>query len=108
LRGAWIGDTKLYDPSFARTLQKLEGCEAMDDSLFDWNAANIAHIDFDSSEGREERWTYIGQTARSRVLQVVITMRCGKVRIVTAFEPTRQDKMLYLETLYLETKAGQQ
>lgn len=96
----------------------------MDGSLFDWDGANIAHIaehgitpeeaeqvvlgdplefGLDAGESGEERLSYIGETATTRVLQVVITMRQERVRVVTAFEPTRQDKMLYLET-----KAGQQ
>jgi hypothetical protein len=37
------------------------------------------------------------------VLQVVITLRGEKIRVVTAFEPTVRDKLLYLES-----KAAQQ
>lgn len=89
----------------------------MNDALFDWDDANILHVaehgiapeeaeqvllgdplefDFDTSTEGEDRWSYIGETASGDVLQVVITIREERVRVVTAFEPTRQDKMIYL------------
>ena len=92
--------------------------------LFDWDSANIGHITehdviqeeaeevvlgdplemgFEKSIDGEDRWTYVGETSQGQVLQVVITLRGEKIRVVTAYEPTRRDKMLYLET-----KAGQQ
>jgi uncharacterized DUF497 family protein len=96
----------------------------MDHSLFDWDTANIAHIaehqvapeeaeevvlgdplemGFETSAIGEDRWTYVGETIRGEVLQVVITLRGEKIRVVTAFEPTVRDKLLYLES-----KAAQQ
>jgi uncharacterized DUF497 family protein len=90
---------------------------------FDWDSANIAHIaehnvtpeeveqvllgdpldlNFDPDTNGEERWTYIGETNRGRILLVVMTQRDEKMRVVTSFEAERQDKLLYLET-----KAGQ-
>lgn len=89
----------------------------MDTALFDWDNANIEHIaehdvspeeaeevilgdplemDFAQSEMGEDRWNYIGETYQGQILQVVFTVRNEKVRVITAFEPTRQDKLLYL------------
>ncbi len=90
----------------------------MNDELFDWDDANIRHVadhdvtpeeaeevilvdplemGFDRSVLGEDRWSYIGETAQARVLQVVITMRGERIRVFTAFEPTRRDKLSYLE-----------
>ena len=84
----------------------------MDNSLFDWDTANIAHIDehevapeeaeqailsepldvgFDVVNG-EERWSYLGETDEGRILRVLITMRGERIRVVTAFEPSRYQK----------------
>ncbi len=52
---------------------------------------------FERSPAGEERWSYIGETSRGAVFQVVITTRGEKIRIVTAFEPTKRDKLSYLE-----------
>lgn len=86
--------------------------------LFDWDDSNIHHIaehdftpeeaeevilgdplemGFDKSTLGEDRWSYIGETARGRVFQVVITLRGEKIRVVTAFEPTKRDKLSYVE-----------
>jgi uncharacterized DUF497 family protein len=88
------------------------------DELFDWDDANIEHIaehgvtpeeaeevilgfpldfGFDTAENGEERWSYIGETNLADVLQVVITLRGEKFRVVTAFEPTKQDTLVYLK-----------
>jgi uncharacterized DUF497 family protein len=96
----------------------------MDNPLFDWDNANIAQIAehdvaleeaeevilgdplearVDSEEGDEERWSYLGATNRGRILRVLITMRGERIRVVTAFEPERRYKLLYLEM-----KAGRQ
>jgi uncharacterized protein len=93
----------------------------MNELLFDWEAANIAHIaehevapeeaeqvilggpldvGFDVVNG-EERWSYIGETSSGLILRVVITMRGDQIRVLTAFEASR-----YLKNLYLERKAG--
>lgn len=50
---------------------------------------------YDTSDLGEDRWTYVGETAGRRILQVVITPRGNKIRIVTAFEPIRRYKLLY-------------
>jgi uncharacterized DUF497 family protein len=92
-----------------------------DMSLFDWDNANIDHIaehevvpeeaeraildepldvGFDVVNG-EERWSYLGETNEGRVLRVVITMREERIRVLTAFEPSR-----FQRSLYLEWKAG--
>ncbi len=93
----------------------------MDNSLFDWDDANIAHlaehdvapeeaeeallgdpldVGFDVVNG-EERWPYLGETNGGRIVRVVIAMRGEKTRVLTAFEPSR-----YQKRLYLERKAG--
>ena len=90
----------------------------------EWDDANIAHIaehdvtleeaeqvllndpmemDFDAGPGGEERWVYLGETDEGRILQVIITLRGEKIRVVTAFEPVRR-----LKGLYLELRAEQQ
>ena len=94
----------------------------MPTQLFDWDKANIAHIaehevspeeteqvllgdslevDFEPDANGEERWTYLGETARGRILTVIMTLRDEKMRVVTAFDAESRDK-----TLYLKTKAG--
>jgi hypothetical protein len=90
----------------------------MNDALFDWDDANIGHIaehdvtpeeaeeamlgdlfeyDFDSEEGDEKRWSYLAETSQGRILRVLITMRDERMRVVTAFDPPRHQKLLYLE-----------
>jgi uncharacterized DUF497 family protein len=90
-----------------------------DSPLFDWDEANINHIaehnvtpeeaeevilgdplesGFEKSLHGEDRWTYIGETLHGRFLQVVITMRGERIRVVTAFEPIRRFKILYLQS----------
>jgi uncharacterized protein len=95
----------------------------MNDALFDWDGANIDHITkheitpeeaeevilgdpldvgFDVVNG-EERWSYLGETKEARILRVLITMRGEKIRVLTAFEPSR-----YQRNFFLERKAGLQ
>lgn len=89
----------------------------MDHANFDWDDANIEHIaehdvvpeeaeeillrnpldyDFDPDDNGEPRWTYLGETESGRILMVVITIRCERARVVTAYDPDRQDRLLYL------------
>ena len=90
----------------------------MDDQLFDWDHANITHIaEHDvtpeeaeevvlgnplelgcDEEEEEPRWTYLGETLNLRILQIVVTTRGEKVRVVTAFEPIRRFKQIYLDS----------
>jgi uncharacterized DUF497 family protein len=88
-------------------------------AAFDWDRYNTGHIaehnvtpaeaeqvilgdpldfGFDADSSGEERWTYLGETSWQRLLMVVITIRGDKLRVVTAFEPDRRDKLLYLKT----------
>jgi uncharacterized protein len=97
--------------------------QGTDKNLFDWDDANVAHIaehgvvpeeaeevllgdpldvGFDVVHS-EERWTYLGETSIGRIVNVVITLRGEKIRVVTAYEAERKDKLLHLKT-----KAGQQ
>lgn len=90
----------------------------MDELNFDWNDANIDHLaahdvvpeeaeqtilgdpleyDFDPDVEGEPRWTYVGETPTGRILLVVITVRSEKIRVVTAFEPIKRIKVLYLQ-----------
>jgi hypothetical protein len=91
----------------------------MDNSNFDWDFANVSHIakhdvvpddaeqavlndpidvHFDPDVEGEERWTYLGETNSGRVLNVVITVRNEKIRVVTAYEAEKSDKLFYLQT----------
>jgi uncharacterized DUF497 family protein len=93
----------------------------MNDELFDWDDANILHLaehdvepeeteevmlsdpldaGFDAADG-EERWSYVGETSQGRILRVVITLRKGRMRVVTAFEPA-----IRIKQLFLREKAG--
>jgi uncharacterized DUF497 family protein len=93
----------------------------MNDELFNWDSGNIDHIaehEVDPEEAEqailgdpldvgcevvngEERWSYLGETNEGRILRVAITMRGDRIRVLTAFEPSR-----YHKNLYLERKAG--
>jgi uncharacterized DUF497 family protein len=91
----------------------------MDGLNFDWDHANIGHIaihqispeeaeevllndpldvQFDPDANDEERWTYLGETNKGRIVNVVITLRDEKIRVVTAYEAEKADKQLYLQT----------
>lgn len=88
--------------------------------LFDWDDANIlliadhdvlpeeaeevflgdpVELDFDE-EAEEPRWSYVGETASGRILQVVIAVRFERMRVVTAFQPIRR-----IEHTYFKAKA---
>ena len=89
----------------------------MDNSLFEWDDANILHIAEHSVEPEEaeevilgdpldiefsvvdgeERWSYLGETNDGRIMWVTITLRGKRMRVVTAFEPEKHWKVLYLE-----------
>jgi hypothetical protein len=89
----------------------------MNESLFDWDKANIGHVadhdvapeeaeevmlngpldvGYDVVNG-EERWSYLGETDEGRILRVIITLRGELIRVLTAFEPSRFQKNLFLE-----------
>jgi uncharacterized DUF497 family protein len=91
----------------------------MEEIKFDWDEGNTGHIaahkvsqteaeevlvddplemDFEITEEGEERWSYLGETARGRLLYIVITLRTEKVRVITAFDAPMRDKLFYLET----------
>jgi uncharacterized DUF497 family protein len=89
----------------------------MDDAFFEWDEANIRHIalhrvvpeeaeyvlqndpialDLQVDESGEERWPYVGETAEGRILRVVVTLSGERLRVVTAFEPTKRNKQAYM------------
>jgi uncharacterized DUF497 family protein len=91
----------------------------MDELNFDWDDSNICHIaehdvtpeeaeevllsapaelEFENSAHGEDRWTYVGETLHGRILQVIITTRGERIRVVTAFEPIKRIKLLYLQS----------
>jgi len=88
------------------------------ESVFDWDKYNITHIaghditpeeaeqvilrdpldfGFDPDVNGEERWTYLGETDRGRILVVIITLRGQKIRVVTSFDAEKRDRLVYLE-----------
>ncbi len=88
----------------------------MDDELFDWDDANILHLaehsvapeeaedvilgdpidaGFEVVDG-EARWSYVGETTEARILRVVATVRGERMRVVTAFKPSLETRLLYL------------
>lgn len=88
----------------------------MNYEIFCWDDANISHIaehdvvpeeaedvllgepmdfGFDVENG-EERWSYVGETEEGRILRVCITMRGTKMRVVTGFEASRLQRIIYL------------
>jgi uncharacterized DUF497 family protein len=89
----------------------------MDNSLFDWDDANIAHVaehDVAPEEAEEvilrdpfdiglevvdgeERSSHVGETSEGLILWVVLTFRGERMRVITAFEPGKQWKNFYLE-----------
>jgi uncharacterized DUF497 family protein len=89
----------------------------MDNSLFDWDDANVGHIaehnvapeeveevvlgdpldiGFEVIDN-EERWSYLGETNEARILWITIALRGKRMRVVTAFEPDKHWKVFYLE-----------
>jgi len=95
----------------------------MNDELFEWNDANIRHlaehgvapeeaedvmlgdpleVGFEVVDG-EARWSFVGETSEQRILRVVITVRSGRMRVVTAFKPSARSRLLFLRK-----RAGEQ
>ncbi len=83
--------------------------------VFDWDDANREHIAehgvtiseaeyallhdpldvaVESRDG-EERLVQIGATARGRILVIVTTARGMSIRVVTAYDGTRRDRLAY-------------
>lgn len=82
----------------------------MNNTDFDWDDANVSHIaqhgvkpeeaeealtndplemDFEITEDGEQHWSYLGETAASRLLYLIITLRGVRIRVVTAFDPPK-------------------
>ena len=84
---------------------------------FDWDAANLRHLarhgiapeeaeeavlieplEADVQEhGSEERVLCFGRTKSGRLLTILYTERLGKIRVVTAYEMTKQQQRVYFE-----------
>ena len=111
------GQIQLQCDFDAATLEaKSREVESMNDSLFDWDSANIGHIaehDVTPEEteevilgdpletgfevvGGEERWACVGHTRHGRILRIVTTLRGDHIRVVTAFGAPRYWKDWYL------------
>ena len=84
---------------------------------FDWDDANLGHIalhsvtreeaeevlngfafevDFYTVDG-EERVEELGMTRAGRILKIVTTVRSGLVRVVTAYDAVKAEKLAYPE-----------
>ena len=84
---------------------------------FDWDAGNLSHIarhgitpdeaeeavliepleaDVQPQE-REERVLCFGRTKSRRLLTILYTERRGKIRVITAYEMTKQQQRMYFE-----------
>lgn len=84
---------------------------------FDWDKDNLQHIaehevlraeaeqvinnepldlDCEITNG-EERFSHLGETKAGRILYVVTTWRQAKLRVVTAFPPTKSFRKFYLQ-----------
>lgn len=46
---------------------------------------------------KEDRYVLLGQTKENRVLFIVFTVRSGKVRVISARDLNKKEKMLYEE-----------
>ena len=85
----------------------------MNHNLFDWDFENIRHITqhdvlpeealmgitvdvSNDDDSPEERQSELGATKAGRILHVTTTMRRGRLRVVTAFEPNARIKRYYL------------
>ena len=85
--------------------------------MFDWDEANLAHIarhgvtapeaeqaitlypielEYENVDG-EERVLLLGLTAKARLIAVVLTIRCDKIRVVTAYPATRSQQRTYFK-----------
>ena len=84
---------------------------------FDWDSGNVQHIarhgiaqeeaeeavrieplevDF-QPHGIEQRILCFGRTQSGRLLTVLYTERRGKIRVVTAYDMTKQQQRMYFE-----------
>ncbi|MGD0546277.1 MAG: BrnT family toxin [Terracidiphilus sp.] len=89
----------------------------MNNALFSWDSANIYHIaehDVTPDEAEEallgdpmdiafeaelqagRRWAFLGNTRQGRPLLIVIALRGRRLRVVTAYDPPAQGKLLLL------------
>jgi uncharacterized DUF497 family protein len=86
-------------------------------AVFDWDQNNLKKIrahrvevaEVEQALGREPiliyeqdtdgeaRYVYYGQTARNRLLAIVLTERDDKIRVITAYELDAGQKRDYLE-----------
>ena len=85
--------------------------------MFDWDRNNLKKIKahgiaaveveevlsngpilrYEQDADGEERYLYYGETAKLRLLAVVLTERGGQIRVVTAYELDAGQKREYLE-----------
>ena len=92
------------------------------DMMFDWDrhnfkkikshgleAAEVEHaltsgpiLIYEQDADDEPRWVYYGETAKLRLLAVVVTERQGKIRAITAYELDAGQNRDYLKRRVLE------
>ena len=85
--------------------------------VFEWDDANVQHIalhgitpaevefamnnpvvDYGLQDWHEEeRFLDVGSTQQGRVLEIITTMRDYRIRVVTAYDASRQATMEYYE-----------
>lgn len=86
--------------------------------MFDWDDANISHIarhgitppeaeqaitlyplelEYQNVDS-EERILMLGLTATARLIAVALTIRCDKIRVITAYPATRAQQRTYFES----------
>ncbi len=90
--------------------------------MFDWDRHNLKKIKahglepgeveqalaispiliYEQDADGELRWVYYGETAKLRLLAVVMTERQGNIRVITAYELDAGQKKDYLERRVLE------
>lgn len=86
--------------------------------MFDWDRHNLAHglkpleveqaltirpiLIYEQDAEGEPRWVYYGETAKLRLLAVVVTERQGRIRVITAYELDAGQKQDYLKQRVLE------
>ena len=90
--------------------------------VFDWDRHNLIEIKvhglkpaeveqaltispvliYEQDADGEARWVYYGETAKLRLLAIIVTERQGRIRVIPAYELDAGQKRDYLERRVLE------